>query len=126
MFANRKYEELSCPKKQKMCHPVLLKLRLLDSQSSRENASYATPQSCTSPALACYKEAPTILLPSTALLDVFIIRPLLVMRTAKRNLSKNTKLCHSNAILLTNARRIQRFPLCIEPAQNFPSPLTIL
>ena len=87
-----------------MCDPILLKLRPLDSQSSRENA---TPSSGTSP-LPSYKEAPTILLPITALLDVFIIRPLLVMRTARRNLSKNTKLCHGNAILLTNVENNTR------------------
>ena len=55
MFANCKYEELSYPKNQKMCDPILvtlLKMRPHDSQSSRENA---TPSSSTSP-LASYKE----------------------------------------------------------------------
>ena len=45
MFGNRKYEELSYPKKQKMCDPILvilLKMR---------------PSSGTSP-LASYKEVP--------------------------------------------------------------------
>ena len=54
-FANSKYEELSYPKNQKMCDPVLvtlLKMRPHYSQSSRENA---TPSSGTSP-LASYKE----------------------------------------------------------------------
>ena len=57
MFANCKYEELSYPKNQKMCNPILvtlLKMRPHDSQSSRENA---TPSSGTSP-LASYKEVP--------------------------------------------------------------------
>ena len=56
-FANRKYEELSYPKNQKMCDPILvtlLKMRPHYSQSSRENA---TPSSDTSP-LASYKEVP--------------------------------------------------------------------
>ena len=55
-FANRKYEELSYPKNQKMCDPILvtlLKMRA-NSQSSRENV---TPSSGTSP-LASYKEVP--------------------------------------------------------------------
>ena len=54
-FANRKYEELSYPKNQKLCDPILatpLKMRPRYSQSSRENA---TPSSGTSP-LASYKE----------------------------------------------------------------------
>ena len=54
-FANRKYEELSYPKNQKMCDPVLvtlLNMRPHYSQSSRENA---TPSSGTPP-LASYKE----------------------------------------------------------------------
>ena len=54
-FANRKYEELSYPKNQKMCDPILvtlLKMRPHYSQSSRENA---TPFSGTSP-LASYRE----------------------------------------------------------------------
>ena len=40
-FANRKYEELSYPKTQKMCDPILvdvLKMPTHYSQSSRENA----------------------------------------------------------------------------------------
>ena len=56
MPANRKYEELSYSKNQKMCHPILvtlLKMRPHYSQSSRENA---TPSSGTSPS-ASYKEA---------------------------------------------------------------------
>ena len=54
-FANSKYEELSYPKNQKMCDPVLvtlLKMRPHYSQSSRENA---TSSSDTSP-LTSYKE----------------------------------------------------------------------
>ena len=54
-FANREYEELSYPKDQKMCDPILvtpLKMGPHDSQSSCENA---TPSSNTSP-LASYKE----------------------------------------------------------------------
>ena len=47
-FANRKYEELSYPKNQKMGDPIIVNLL---SQSSRENA---TPSSGTSP-LASYK-----------------------------------------------------------------------
>ena len=53
-FANRKYGELSYPKNQKMCDPILvtlLKMRPHYSHSSRENA---TPSSCTSP-LASYQ-----------------------------------------------------------------------
>ena len=56
-FANRKYEELSYPKTQKMCDPILvtlLKMRPHYSPCSRENA---TPSSGTSP-LASYKEEP--------------------------------------------------------------------
>ena len=56
-FANRKYEELSYPKTQKMYDPILvilLEMRPHDSQTSRENA---TPYSGTSP-LASYKEVP--------------------------------------------------------------------
>ena len=48
-FANRKYEELSYAKTQKMCDPMpvtLLKMRPHYSQTSRENA---TPSSGTSP-----------------------------------------------------------------------------
>ena len=48
-FANRKYEEMSYPKNQKMCEPILvilLKMRLHYSQSSPENA---TPSSGTPP-----------------------------------------------------------------------------
>ena len=54
-FANRKYEELSHPKRPKMCDPILvtlLKMRPHYSQSSRENA---TPSSGTS-LLPSYKE----------------------------------------------------------------------
>ena len=64
-FPNRKYGELSYPKNQKMCDPILvtlLKMRPHYSQSSRENA---TPFSGTSP-LASYKEEPpppTLVLP---------------------------------------------------------------
>ena len=56
-FAHRKYQELSYPKNQKMCDPILvtlLKMQPHYSQSSRENA---TPSSGTSP-LASYKEVP--------------------------------------------------------------------
>ena len=56
-FPDRKYGELSYPKNQKMCDPILvtlLKMRPHYSQSSRENA---TPSSGTSP-LASYKEEP--------------------------------------------------------------------
>ena len=56
-FANRKYGELSYPKNQKMCDPILvtlLKMRPHYSQSSRDNG---TPSSGTSP-LASYKEVP--------------------------------------------------------------------
>ena len=52
-FANRKYEELSYPKNQKICDPILvflLKMRPHYSQSSRENA---TPTSGTSPLASC-------------------------------------------------------------------------
>ena len=52
-FANRKYEELSYPKNQKMCDPILvtlLKMRPHYNQSSRENA---TPSSGTSPLASC-------------------------------------------------------------------------
>ena len=51
------YEELSYPKNQKMCNPILvtlLKMRPHSSQSSCENA---TPSRGTSP-LASYKEVP--------------------------------------------------------------------
>ena len=54
-FANRKYEELSYYKTQKMCDPILvnlLKMRPHYSQYRRENA---IPSSSTSP-LASYKE----------------------------------------------------------------------
>ena len=51
-FAYRKNEELSYPKNQKMCDPILATHY---SQSSRENA---TPSNGTSP-LASYKEVPT-------------------------------------------------------------------
>ena len=54
-FANPKYEELSYPKNQTICDPILvtlLKMQPHDSHSSRENAS---PSSSTSP-LASYKE----------------------------------------------------------------------
>ena len=54
-FANRKYEELSHPKRPKMCDPILvmlLKMRPHYSQSSRENA---TPSSGSS-LLPSYKE----------------------------------------------------------------------
>ena len=57
MFANCKYEELSYPKNQTMCDPILvtlLKMRPHDSQSSRENV---TPSSGTSPLDFC-KEVP--------------------------------------------------------------------
>ena len=56
-FANRKYEEPSYPKNQKMCDPFLvtvLKMRPHYSQSRRENA---TTTSGTSP-LGPYKEVP--------------------------------------------------------------------
>ena len=56
-FANRKYEELSYPKNQIMCDPILvtlLKMRPHYSHSSRENA---TPSSGTS-SLASYEEVP--------------------------------------------------------------------
>ena len=65
-FANRKYEELSYPKNQKLCDPILatlLKMRPRYSQSSRENA---TPSSGTSP-LASYKE---VLPPGGTMFDV--------------------------------------------------------
>ena len=54
-FANRKYGELSYPKNQKMCVPILvtlLEMRPHYSQSSHENE---TPSCSTSP-LASYKE----------------------------------------------------------------------
>ena len=54
-FANRKYEELSYSKNQKMCDPILvtlLKMRPHYSHPSRENG---TPSSSTSP-LASYKK----------------------------------------------------------------------
>ena len=69
-FANRKYEELSYPKNQKMCDPILvtlLKMRA-NSQSSRENV---TPSSGTSP-LASYKEVP----PGGAPNDSFLLNTL--------------------------------------------------
>ena len=56
-FANRKYEELSYPKKSENVRPILvtlLKMRPHYGQSSRENA---TPSSGTSP-LDSYKEVP--------------------------------------------------------------------
>ena len=56
-FANRKYEELSHPKNQIMCAPILVtlvKMRPHYSHSSRENV---TPSSGTSP-LASYEEVP--------------------------------------------------------------------
>ena len=56
-FANRKYEELSYTKNQKVCDPILvtlLKMPPHESQTSRENA---TPSSGTCP-LASYKEVP--------------------------------------------------------------------
>ena len=57
MFANRKYEELSYPKNQKMWDPILVTLLKMPphcSQSSHENA---TPSSGTSP-VASYEEVP--------------------------------------------------------------------
>ena len=56
-FADRKCKELSYPKNQKMCDPILetlLKVRSHYNQSNRENA---TPSSGTS-SLASYKEVP--------------------------------------------------------------------
>ena len=55
MFANRKYEELSNPKRPKMCDPILVTLLKMwphYSQSSRENATL----SCSTSLLASYKE----------------------------------------------------------------------
>ena len=64
-FAIRKYEELSCPKNQKMCDLILvtlLKMRPHYSQPSRENA---IPSSGTCP-LASYKDVwPRVLLAVT-------------------------------------------------------------
>ena len=64
-FAIRKYEELSCPKNQKMCDLILvtlLKMRPHYSQPSRKNA---TPSSGTCP-LASYKDVwPRVLLAVT-------------------------------------------------------------
>ena len=57
MFANCKSEELSYPKNQKICEPILvtlLKMQPHYSQSSHENA---TPSSSTSP-LASYNKYP--------------------------------------------------------------------
>ena len=59
-FANRKYEELSYPKNQKMCDPILvtlLKMRPHYSQSSCENATSSGGTS----QLASYKEVPKAL-----------------------------------------------------------------
>ena len=53
--ANRKHEELPCPKNQKMCDPILvtlLKMRTHDSQSSHENATLSSSTSL----LASYEE----------------------------------------------------------------------
>ena len=70
-FAIRKYEELSCPKNQKMCDLILvtlLKMRPHYSQSSRENA---TPSSGTCP-LASYKDVwPRVLLAVTDISTTF-------------------------------------------------------
>ena len=69
-FANRKYEELSYPKNQIMCDPILvtlLKMRPHYSHSSRENA---TPSSGTSP-LAFYEEVLIALIDLTIFVTVF-------------------------------------------------------
>ena len=69
-FANRKYEELPCPKNQKMCDPILVSLLKMPphySQSSHENA---TPSSGTCP-LASHKEVPP---PPVVMIVAFGIR----------------------------------------------------
>ena len=70
-FAIRKYEELSCPKNQKMCDLILvtlLKMRPHYSQSSRENA---IPSSSTC-LLASYKDVwPRVLLAVTDISTTF-------------------------------------------------------
>ena len=44
MFANRKYEELSYPKKQKMCDPILvILLKMRPSSGTSPLASYISP-----------------------------------------------------------------------------------
>ena len=71
-FANRKYEELSYPKNQILCDPILvtlLKMRPHYSHSSRENA---TPSSGTSP-LASYKGVPSPGYKTTIVIRLFIM-----------------------------------------------------
>ena len=56
-FANRKYEELSYPKNQKMCNLILVTLLKIWPHYSQSSCENATPSSGTSP-LASYKEVP--------------------------------------------------------------------
>ena len=60
-FANRKYEELSYPKNQKMCDPILVTLLKISPHYCQSSPENATPSSGTSP-LVSYKEV----LPSSA------------------------------------------------------------
>ena len=59
MFANRKYEELSYPKNQKMCDPILITLLKMQPHYSHSSRKNATPSSGTSP-LASYKGVPSL------------------------------------------------------------------
>ena len=57
MCANHKYEELSYPKNQKMCDPILVTLLKMQPHYSHSSRKNATPSSGTSP-LASYEEVP--------------------------------------------------------------------
>ena len=57
MFANRKYEELSYPKNQKMWDPILVTLLKMPPQCCQSSHENATSSSGTSP-LASYEEVP--------------------------------------------------------------------
>ena len=56
-FANCKYEELSYPKNQKICDPILVTLVKIRPHYSQSSPKNATPSSSTSP-IASYKEVP--------------------------------------------------------------------
>ena len=90
-----------------MCDPFLLKLRPLDSQPSRVNA---TPSSGTSP-LASYKEVPHVwylkVTPKHSLVTCLYYPS--ASCSAKSKTSKNAKSCHGHAILLTTVENNTRY-----------------
>ena len=122
-FGNRKYEELSCPKIQKTCNPILvtlLKMRPHYSQSGHENATPSSGTSPTTSPLASYEQVD---LPCFSIKKIKILRAKLKLTALFNNMRPNTEVQKQRTLKHKNTQNGSKSPNHKSQTWTFWSPL---